>query len=92
MRGVRVPADKQGLLFFMCRNYSDMPQKTRDKIDYICDKASCGVEPYRKALFAMLTTRDSVTAISMKFCVGQTKLYDMRRQFYELWYKEKAGA
>lgn len=83
--------DKQGFLFFMCRNYNDLPEKTRNKINELCDSISAGCKPYRNALFDMLTTRESVVSISIKHSVGQTKLYEMRREFYEAWYKKEAG-
>ena len=28
MRGVHLPPDKQGYLFFLCRNYKDLPEES----------------------------------------------------------------
>lgn len=87
MRSVKVPHDKQGLLFFTCRNYINMPEETRRKIDDLCWQISKGDEAYRSALFDMLTTNRGVDQICMKHFVRQKTLYDMRKQFYEEWYK-----
>lgn len=92
MRGVKVPPDRQGFLFFTCRNYRDLPEEVKNRIDSLCDTISRGSDVYRAALFALLTTRESVTSISLRYAVGQTKLYDMRREFYETWYKKEAGS
>lgn len=92
MHGVKVSHDRQGLLFFTCRNYNDLPEETRSRIDALCDSISGGERAYRAALFDMLTTRDSVVSISMKHAVSQSTLYKLRRRFYEAWYKEEAGS
>lgn len=91
MRGVRVAADKQGLLFFLCRNYRWLPEEMRGKIDKLCAEVSGGDPTYRSALFDTLTTHDSITAICIRHPVGKTKLYELRRMFYEAWYKKEAG-
>ena len=91
MRGVRVHPDKQGFLFFLCRNYKDLPEKTQQRINELCDSISDGCDAYKNALFAVLTTKEGVTKISVKYSVSQTKLYDMRKKFYETWYKKEAG-
>lgn len=90
MRGIRLKEDQQGYLFFLCRTYQDQPKETQEKINGICCKVSS--EPaYCKALFDVLTTKKSIVEISMQYCVGQTTLYNLRRKFYETWYKEEAG-
>ena len=91
MRGVKVPPDRQGLLFFTCRNYNDLPEYPKSKIDNLCDLISEGEQAYRAALFDMLTTKDSVVSISIKHSVSQSTLYKLRRRFYETWYKKEAG-
>lgn len=75
------------MLFFTCRDYVDQPEWVQKKIDNVCDHVSGGEKAYKDALFGMLTTRESVTALTMRHCVSATKLYDMRRRFYENWYK-----
>lgn len=91
MRGVKVPPDRQGLLFFTCRNYNDLPQSTKCRINDLCDMISEGDQAYRAALFDMLTTKNSVVNISMKHAVSQSTLYKLRRRFYEAWYRKEAG-
>ena len=88
MRGVDVPPDKQGLLFFTCRNYINLSEDVRRRIDELCWKISKGDESYRAALFDLLTTHESVTSISMRHCVGQTTIYRLRKEFYEEWYRK----
>ena len=89
MRGVDLPEKKQGLLFFVCQNYEEQPERVRQRIRRLCDRISGGEEAYRAALFDMLTTRESVTALSLRHNVSAAKLYDLRREFYEAWYHGK---
>ena len=91
MRGVHLPPDKQGYLFFLCRNYKDLPEETTERIDALCDALSKGEAAYRDALFDLLTSKKSVVAISMERAVGQTKLYELRRAYYEAWYRGAGG-
>lgn len=82
LRGVRLPEEKQGLIRYTCLNYAAADRRTREKIERLCQK--CGGE-YERALFDVVTTRRSITAIAMEHYVSETLLYRMRRDFYENW-------
>lgn len=89
LRGVRVAPDRQGLLYFICRNYREQPPRVRRKIDRMCQRIGGGEPAYTAALFDALTTHDTVTAISLRHAVSPTKIYELRRAFYEDWYRRK---
>ena len=86
MRGIGLSEEKQGLLFFTCRDYRNQRAEVQVRVRRLCDEVGGEEKAYRKALFELLTTRESVTALSLKHGVSTTKLYDLRRTFYEKWY------
>ena len=82
-KGIRLSYEKQGLIYFTCRTYREQPAKVQEKILTLCEKAS-RENPY--ALFVLLTTDQSTTAIAMKFNISsENTLYAARRRFYEMW-------
>lgn len=83
LRGVPLPVEKQLLIRAICLNYDDRPQWEQKKIRRLCDE--CG-GAYSAALFEIMTTQQSVTAISLKHHVSETVLYDIRKIFYMRWY------
>lgn len=82
LRGVRLPEEKQGLIRYTCLNYAAASRRTRDKIERLCRE--CGGE-HERALFAVMTTKRSITSIALEHYVGERTLYRMRRDFYEAW-------
>lgn len=82
LRGVRLPEKKQGLIRYTCLNYADMPERTRKKIDRLCQIV--GGE-YSAALFELMTTRRSVVDVALAHHVSEGVLYARRRRFYERW-------
>ena len=48
MRGCPLSYDKQGYIYFLCKNYSSLPQPTQDKIKRLCDDVAA---EYSSALF-----------------------------------------
>lgn len=82
LRGVRVPEERQGLIRYTCLNYAAANERTRKKIERLC--RACGGE-HERALFAVMTTRQSVTSIALEHYVSEAALYRMRRDFYEAW-------
>ena len=81
-RSINLSYNKQGLIYFTCINYGDQPEHIRRKIYELCEEV--GGE-YSKALFTLLTRSKSVLQISLEFYVSETKLYMLRKQFYEAW-------
>ena len=56
----------------------------REKIERLCNL--CGGE-HSRALFEVMTTRHSVTELSVKHAVSESVLYERRKAFYESWDK-----
>lgn len=82
-RGINVPYNRQGLIYFICMNEGEMPQAVREKIRRLCEKI--GGE-YCDALFALLTDdRKNIHGVAMDFHVSETLLYQLRKKFYEEW-------
>ena len=82
-KGIHIPYNKQGLIYFTCMNFKDMPQETKSLISELCDKI--GKEDSR-ALYEVLTNdRKSVLSVSLEYHITEKKLYRMRKEFYEAW-------
>ncbi len=81
-RGISLSYPMQGFICFSCLTYDAQPISVKSKIDNLCDEI--GGE-YRDALFEFLTTEKTVTEISLKHYVSETKLYNLRKKFYESW-------
>ena len=84
LRGVDLPEEKQGLVRYICLNSDSQPKRTQDKIKRLCDDVGGA---YSAALREVMCGRKSITAISREFFVSESKLYDMRKVFYEKWFK-----
>ena len=84
LRGVDLPEEKQGLVRYICLNCDSQPKRIQDKIQRLCDDVGGA---YRDALREVMCGRKSITAISREFFVSESKLYDMRKVFYEKWFK-----
>ena len=84
LRGVDLPEEKQGLVRYICLNCDSQPKRTQDKIQRLCDDVGGA---YSAALREVMCGRKSITAISREHYVSESKLYDMRKVFYEKWFK-----
>lgn len=78
---IDVTYNRQGLIYFICINYNIMPDDVKNKILDLCIRA--GGE-YRTALFEVITTNKSVTAVSIEHYISPETLYRMLRRFYDL--------
>lgn len=83
MRGIKLTYEEQGLIYFVCRNIKTQPKKIQDKVLNLCTEI--GGADYYQALYAVLTTEDSIRSIAMSFCVSESQLYRLRKMFYERW-------
>lgn len=82
-RGIHIPYNKQGLIYFTCMNIEEMPKETQQKILNLC--IDIGGE-YYKALYELLTDDSrNIHGISMKYHISETQLYLHRKKFYENW-------
>lgn len=82
LKGVNLPVEMQGYIRFTCLTYKAQPGRVRAKIDRMCRE--CGGE-YADALFDVMCSKESITAISLKHSVSQSVIYRMRKRFYESW-------
>ena len=82
-RGIHIPYNKQGLIYFTCMNVKDMPEEIQRKILSLC--IEIGKEDYQ-ALYEVLTNDSkSILSISLEYYLNEKKLYRMRKEFYEKW-------
>ena len=82
-RGIHIPYNKQGLIYFTCVNVKDMPQEVQQKILNLCIEV--GKEDY-KALYEVVTNdKKSVLSISLEYFINEKRLYRLRKEFYEKW-------
>lgn len=82
-RGIHIPYNKQGLIYFTCVNARDMPEDIQQKILNLCIEV--GKEDY-KALYEVVTNdRKSILSISLEYFLNEKKLYRLRKEFYEKW-------
>ena len=80
-RSVPVSYDWQGLIYFYSRLYDHLPEKHREKIRNLCEEA--GME-YSKALFVLVTTSLSMTAVCDRYYLSQSTLQRAVRRYYKL--------
>ncbi len=82
-RGIHIPYNKQGLIYFTCMNVKDMPEDVQQKILNLCIEV--GGQHYR-ALYTMLTDDSkNIHGVAMDFHISETQLYLYRKNFYEKW-------
>lgn len=82
-RGIHIPYNKQGLIYFTCMNYEDMPQDIQAKIRNLCWDITM---EHCEALFKVLTDSDeTIRSVSFKYHISETQLYYYRKRFYESW-------
>lgn len=82
MRSIRLPYNKQGLIYFTCLDCKNQPEEIQQKVLNLC--AEIGGQDYA-ALYEVVTTGKSVLSISMKYYLNEKYLYKLRKQFYEHW-------
>lgn len=82
-RGIHIPYNKQGLIYFTCVNVKDMPQEVQQTILNLCIEVAG--QDY-KALYEVVTNdRKSVLSISLEYFINEKRLYKLRKEFYEKW-------
>ena len=82
-RGIHIPYEQQGLIYFTCVNYKDMPDETQDKIHRLCQEVG---KEYADVLYKVVTdTKRSIRSLAMEYHISETQLYHYRKKFYENW-------
>lgn len=82
---LNVPYDRQGLIYFTCMNYKDLPPHEQEKILQLCIEVTAD---YYQPLFKMVTTDVSLYPawrIAMDYYMDVGRLYKLRRSFYQKW-------
>lgn len=82
-RGIHIPYNKQGLIYFTCVNHKEMPEEIQDKIVDICNNV--GGE-YAEVLYKVVTDSNrSVRSLAIEYNISERNLYRYRKKFYEAW-------
>lgn len=79
-KGIRVPYNEQGWLYFHCLKYKTLPRKEQEKIRLHCREV--GGE-HEAALLEFVTSEKGYQAICMKHHLSQATLYRLVKKFYE---------
>ena len=79
-RGVKVDYNRQGYIYFVSRQYRELPAADQHKILNLC--LLHGGE-YYQALFDFVTTDTTATALEMKYFISRATLYRAVRKYYE---------
>ena len=86
LRGVALPEEKQGLIRYSCLTYKEQPRHIQNKIQRLCREVGGA---YQAALWEVMCTKDSITAIAIRHSVSEATLYRARKEFYESWDKKR---
>ena len=70
---------RQGYIYFTCRAWEDLSDAQRRKIVQTAEQA-CG--EYAPAVLRFVTTDESATRITAKYCLGTMTLYRAVKRFY----------
>jgi hypothetical protein len=82
-RGIKVPYNKQGLIYFTCANIADMPEEIQIKIVDLCKEVG---NEHSGVLYEVMTNSSkSICALAMDYHISETQLYHYRKKFYEAW-------
>ena len=82
-RGVHIPYNKQGLIYFTCVNYKDMPEHLKQKIVNLCQEVG---KQHSDVLYKVVTdSNKSIRSLSMEYHISERQLYNYRKKFYEAW-------
>lgn len=82
-RGIKLPYNKQGLIYFTCVNYRSMPIHIQDKIMRLCHEVG---KENAEVLFEVMTDSSrSVRSLAIEYHISERNLYRYRKKFYEMW-------
>lgn len=82
LRGVSLPEEKQGMIYYTCLNLQEQPTWIKKKFERLCIQTA-GV--YHCALRELLTTQNGITGVAMRYHVSESVLQRARMRFYESW-------
>ena len=77
--------ERQGEIFFTCRNYHNLLPHQQQRIRDICEEAAGGNGFKRAALLEFMTTGASWRYVCIRYYISDSTLERMRKEFYRLW-------
>ena len=82
-RGIHIPYEQQGLIYFTCVNHKDMPDEIQDKIQRLCQEVG---KEYADVLYKVVTdNKRSIRSLAIEYHISERQLYHYRKKFYEAW-------
>ena len=81
-----VSYERQGLVYFVSRTYTQQPKRVQEKIERLC--RDCGGEHWR-ALFEFVTTDEGAVSIGLRHHVSEGTLYRAVRGYYRAFAHER---
>lgn len=82
-RGINIPYNKQGMIYFTCMNIDDMPEHIQNKIINLCNEVG---KEHSEVLYQVVTnSNETIRSLAMKYHISEMSLYRFRKKFYESW-------
>jgi len=90
-----LPDERQGLVYYMCRNYNNMPHEVQEQIKDVCNQ----VDKYNSEALLKFLITDNNKMVSIDYYVSISTLNRLRAKFFkkvadnggQLWDKIKSG-
>ncbi len=79
-KGIGIPYEQQGYIYFISRKYKKLPKIKREKIEAHC-RAVGG--PYWRALFEFVTTDAGQVAVCMRHYLSTSTLERLVKRYYQ---------
>ena len=79
-KGMGLSYERQGYIYFMCRNWNKLTDEQREKIKFCADNDAA---PYGDAVLYHVTTGASLTETTAKYFLGINTLYRALEKFYK---------
>ena len=78
-KGIPIPYNEQGYIYFLCRNYKRLPSEMQGLIR---DQAQAAAGEYSKALLEFITSDCGGTAICTRHHISESTLERVVKRFY----------
>lgn len=88
-RGIKIPYNEQGFIYFACMNVKNLSEELQQKIRTLCNEVA---GEHSEALYKMLTDDTvNIHAVAMRYYISESQLYLYRKRFYEMWNKNRVS-
>jgi hypothetical protein len=78
-KGIPLPYDRQGYVYFVSKNYRFLPPKRRQRIDRLIEEIG---RSYADALRAFVIRGETSSAIESEYYCSSSQLYRLVREYY----------